>query len=131
MTIDELVNYIATTPHNQNKKILEQQILALEKDGDNDNVENDGSFKAVIERTATEVTLPSDLTKIGDNAFYYNGNLMLTSLPSGVTSIGGNAFHNCTKLALTSLPAGLTSIGISALAREKSEPVSKLAPLAC
>ena len=98
---------------------------------------DDGSLKAVIERTVTEITLPSDLTSIGISAFYnctklaltslpdgitsiktwafYScTNLALTSLPDGITSIDSNAFYNCTKLALTSLPDGITSISSSA-----------------
>ena len=88
----------------------EMAVLAGEKTGGGD----DGSFKAVIERTATEITLPSDLTSIGDYAFYYYSKLVSISLPNGLTKIGSNAFYFCSKLALTSLPAGLTSIGGSA-----------------
>lgn len=72
---------------------------------------DDGSFKAVIERTAVNPTLPADLTKIGDYAFYEYTDLALTSLPAGVTSIGERAFYNCQNLALSSLPRSLTSIG--------------------
>ena len=72
---------------------------------------DDGSFRAVIERTAVNPTLPSDLTQIGSYAFNSCTNLALTSLPAGLTSIGEGAFNGCTNLALTSLPAGLTSIG--------------------
>lgn len=77
------------------------------------NVYND-SFKAVIERTAVNPTLPNNLTSIGNYVFQYCNNLALTSLPSGVTSIGTSAFQNCDSLALTSLPSGLTSIGTDA-----------------
>ena len=72
---------------------------------------DDGSFKAVIERTAVNPTLPSDLTSIGKYAFYNCNKLALTSLPAGVTSISDYAFFNCIPIALTSLPAGVTSIG--------------------
>ena len=72
---------------------------------------DDGSFKAVIERTAVNPTIPSDLTSIGKYAFYNCNKLALTSLPAGVTSISDYAFFNCNHLALTSLPAGVTSIG--------------------
>jgi hypothetical protein len=72
---------------------------------------SDADFKAVIERTAANPTLPSDLTKVGSYAFYSYTDLALTSLPSGVTSIGSRAFYSCTDLALTSLPSGVTSIG--------------------
>ena len=72
--------------------------------------EADSSFKDVIERTAVNPTLPSDLTKIGDYAFYNCRNMKLTSLPDGVTSIGLKAFYNCWSMVLTSLPGGLTKI---------------------
>lgn len=78
------------------------------------NVSGGGSsadFKAVIERTATTPTLPSDLTKVGVYAFYQCAALALTSLPSGVTTIGDYAFYGCSNLALTSLPSGVTNIG--------------------
>ena len=84
--------------------------------------ETDSSLKDVIERTAVNPTLPSDLTKIGDYAFYNCRNMNLTSLPDGVTSIGIKAFYNCWSMVLTSLPGGLTNIlkdafgGCSALA---------------
>ena len=73
--------------------------------------EADSSLKDVIERTTVNPTLPSDLTKIGDYAFYHYSNLAITSLPDGVTSIGAYAFYYCRSLALTSLPDGVTSIG--------------------
>ena len=72
---------------------------------------SDEDFISVIERTATNPTLPSGLTKVGVYAFYGCKNLALTSLPDGVTSIGQSAFYGCTNLALTSLPNGVTSIG--------------------
>lgn len=72
---------------------------------------DDGSFKGVIERTAVNPTLPSNLTSIGAYAFYQNTSLVLPSLPDGITSIGDYAFQSCTNLALTSLPSNLTSIG--------------------
>ena len=75
---------------------------------------SDEDFISVIERTATNPTLPSGLTKVGVYAFYGCKNLALTSLPDGVTSIGQSAFYGCTNLALTSLPNSLTSISDSA-----------------
>lgn len=75
---------------------------------------SDDSFKNAIERKGNPINLPSDLTKIGDYAFFNYKNLVLTSLPEGITSIGAHAFNGCTNLALTSLPAGITSIGSEA-----------------
>ena len=77
---------------------------------------DDNNYKEFVERTTANPTLPSDLTKIVDYAFYEFNSLALTSLPAGVTSIGTYAFYNCKNLALTSLPAGITSIGNSAFA---------------
>ena len=60
----------------------------------------------------TSVTLSSNLTAIGNNAFYkctgLTGDL---TIPSGVTSIGEYAFYNCSKLTSMTLPSSLTSIG--------------------
>lgn len=74
---------------------------------------DDGSLKGIIERTATTLTLPSDLTTVGDYAFYKYSNLKLTStsLPSGVVRIGNHAFDQCTKITLSELPDRVTSIG--------------------
>lgn len=76
--------------------------------------EADSSFKDVIEGTAVNPTLPIDLTKIRDYAFFNATKLALTSLPNGVTSIGDQAFYNCQSLVLTSLPSGITKIRNSA-----------------
>lgn len=79
-------------------------------------LEDGGSFKAVIERTAVSPTLPGDLTTIGYSAFSGCPNLALTSLPSGVTSIGYYAFNGCRNLAITRLPPGITNIGFGVFA---------------
>ena len=76
--------------------------------------EADTSLKDIIEGTAVNPTLPSDLTKIRDYMFYNCTSLALTSLPDGVTSIGSSAFSKCANLALTSLPSGLKNIGYRA-----------------
>lgn len=78
---------------------------------------DDSSFREVIEGTAVKPTLPSDLTKIRDYAFYELRSLALTSLPAGVTSIGNYAFYYCNNLAVASLPSGVTSIGSNAFYR--------------
>ena len=65
---------------------------------------DDGSFKAVIERTATEITLPSDLTIIGDYAFYHYYTMTKIFMPDGLEGIRPYAFAQCSKLALDSFP---------------------------
>ena len=85
-----------------------------------------GDLKALIERSTTAPTLPSDLTSVGDYAFYAYTDLALTSLPSGITSIGDHAFQSCSELALTSLPIGLTTIGEYAFGYDTSLALTSL-----
>lgn len=94
-----------TVPENTKLDGYAELVGQIEGGGD------DETLKGLIERTITEITLPSDLTKIGDYVFSTCSNLVLTELPAGVTEIGGYAFANCSNLALTELPAGMTSIG--------------------
>ena len=75
---------------------------------------DDGSFKAVIERAAVNPTLPSDLTSIGNYAFYEYSNLALTSLPPGIMSIGNLAFSGCTSLKSLTFEGKPSSISNSA-----------------
>ena len=70
----------------------------------------DASYKAVIQRDNADITLPDDLTKVGNYAFHDGRNLRITSLPSGITTIGSYAF-GLTAISVTSLPDGITSIG--------------------
>lgn len=57
------------------------------------------------------LSVPDNITEIGNEAFNNCSKLALTSLPDSITSIGSRTFMNCNKLALTSLPSSLESIG--------------------
>ena len=59
----------------------------------------------------TSITLPSGVTRIGNNAFFYCTGLTNITIPSGVTSIGSYAFRGCTGLTSITIPSGVTSIG--------------------
>lgn len=85
---------------------------------------DDGSFKAVIERSGNVTSLPADLTNIGNYAFHSCTDLAITSLPLGVTSIGLYAFFNCGKLALTSLPPNLVTVRDSAFYQCSKMPLT-------
>lgn len=71
---------------------------------------SDEEFIKMVERSATEITLPSGLTKIRSYAFYSYSTLTSVEMPDSLTSIGKYAFRG-TNLAITSLPAGITTIG--------------------
>ena len=62
----------------------------------------------------TSLTLPSNVTKIGESAFSGCSGLTSLTLPSSVTSIGESAFSGCSGLTSLTLPSSVTSIGRSA-----------------
>lgn len=70
----------------------------------------DDSLKGIIERTAVTLTLPNNLTRVGEYAFYNFTNLALTSLSAGVKSVGNYGFYGCKKLAITKLPDGFLTV---------------------
>lgn len=62
----------------------------------------------------TNVSLPSQLTKIPDNAFYECDLLQKVQISESVEIIGTNAFAYCANLPEISLPGGLQEIGKTA-----------------
>ena len=60
------------------------------------------------------VTIGSNVTSIGDDAFYGCTDLTSVAIGDGVTSIGSSAFYECTGLTSVTIGAGVTSIGESA-----------------
>lgn len=60
------------------------------------------------------LTLPTNITLIGNHAFGVCRNLATLNIPSNVTSIGNCAFLDCYNLKSIDLPSRLTSIGGSA-----------------
>ena len=73
----------------------------------------DGDEKILVAYTGTEteLTLPSDITKIYLHAFYDCSRLTSITIPDSVMSIGYEAFYNCTGLTSVTIGNGVTSIG--------------------
>ena len=64
-----------------------------------------------VASSITTVTLPDELTTIGDYAFYRCSAIMSISIPSSVTSIGEYAFYGCSTLTSIEIPEAVTTIG--------------------
>lgn len=58
--------------------------------------------------------IPSNVTTIGDYAFYYCQGLTSLSIPYKVTTIGVCAYYGCSGLTSITIPGSVTSIGNSA-----------------
>ena len=59
----------------------------------------------------TDITIPSDITKIKSYTFYHCTSLTSVTIPNSVTSIGDGAFYYCTSLTSITIPDSVTSIG--------------------
>lgn len=62
----------------------------------------------------TSITLPSNVTSIGGNAFYRCNSLTSITIPAKVTSINNYAFYDCTGLVSVTFSGQLTNIGTEA-----------------
>jgi hypothetical protein len=58
-----------------------------------------------------EFNIPEGVTRIGNDAFAYCGNVSKVHIPNSVTSIGDHAFENCENLIQVNIPANVSSIG--------------------
>lgn len=61
--------------------------------------------------TCKNTVMPSQITAIGDYAFYNRYDLTSFEIPSTVTSIGKYAFGGCSGLTQMNIPEGVTSLG--------------------
>jgi hypothetical protein len=61
--------------------------------------------------TMSKINLPSGLTTIGDEAFFYCRNLISIVLPLNVVAVGKSVFERCSALTEVTLPANLVTLG--------------------
>lgn len=66
---------------------------------------------------ATCVTIPNNVTSIGNDAFHNCRNLTSVTIPNSVTSIEEYAFCDCRSLTSITVPNSVTNIGNSAFAK--------------
>ena len=84
-----------------------------------DTVQDDGLYilgttAVKCKKDATNVTIPSSITNIGNSAFNGCGSLKSVTIPESVESIGNYAFYNCGRLSSITIPSSITNIGDSA-----------------
>ena len=80
----------------------------------------DKSELVFVCHTVKKMSIPSSVTKIGNNAFNKCTNLTSIELPSGATSLGYGVFRNCTNLLSITLPSNVKEINGSAFEGCKS-----------
>ena len=76
------------------------------------NGSGDGALRA--SGTLTSVTIGSNVTRIGNMAFYGASGMTSITIPNNVTTIGNQAFIYCSGLKSVTLGSGVTSIGSEA-----------------
>lgn len=82
-------------------------------------ISNEGKVISCLNNKAN-ITLPSWVTSIGENAFQRCESLQCINIPYGVTAIGKGAFEDCKELQNVSLPSTLIYIGDNAFMRCES-----------
>ena len=94
----------------------ENNVSATESESEADEkgfvIENGVLIKYV--GTDTKITIPNDVTSIGNSAFENCSNITSVSIPNTVTSIGKWAFRNCSNVTNINIPDSVTTIGMDA-----------------
>ena len=76
-----------------------------------------GAFSSVV--GLKNVIIPGSVKEIGENAFAYNETLEKVELQDGIETIGGKAFYKCANLKEISLPNTILQVGAFCLSGTK------------
>ena len=76
-----------------------------------ENVTNIGNYAFSYCDSLKTATLPNGVTSMGDYVFYYDHALQSANIPTGITTVPSNTFCNCEKLTSVTMHDGITSIG--------------------
>jgi hypothetical protein len=68
------------------------------------------------QKDVKQYTIPSSVTSIEKEAFYYASKLVLIKVPESVTTIGAYAFYSCSSLSKIDIPNSINSIEQSTFA---------------
>ncbi|MDD3369256.1 MAG: leucine-rich repeat protein [Lachnospiraceae bacterium] len=80
----------------------------------------DGTTLIKYSGTASEVTIPDRVEKIGEGCFENNTSLLKVTVGNNVKEIGYNAFSGCSSLHTVSIGNGVTKIGNAAFSKAVS-----------
>ncbi|MBR2459302.1 MAG: leucine-rich repeat domain-containing protein [Bacteroidaceae bacterium] len=79
-----------------------------------ENITSIGNASIASNKYLSEIVIPKDVTSIGQNAFGFCVNLTSVTIPEGVTSIDSYAFDNLSKLTNIILPPTIRNIAVRA-----------------
>lgn len=83
----------------------------MEAAGSDSDFQLDGTTLVRYTGTASAVSVPDEVKKIGAEAFADNTTMSSVRFPKGLESIGYGAFHSCTSLKSIQIPDSVVSIG--------------------
>ena len=99
----------------QGGSIPNNEIWYTSTDGNIVTPNNTSALPTIVSNTYSAgkgvIKCASDITSIGENAFFDCTNLTSIEIPNSVTSIGNQAFFYCTNLTSIEIPNSVTSIG--------------------